>query len=155
MKPGIKKELEKKDDSLYGLLSSYKQYNTYVKVFESEEENSISVWLSDNPSRWSSIDKSKYTKYRELRRLEIGVSRLSIKYVCPDHILKIKGAAFGIKIPADKVRIFDRLEGEGYYIIETSLKYKVKLLQGIKRILNLTPSKKFEILEKCVADDQE
>ncbi len=155
MKPGIKKELEKKDDSLYGLLSLYKQYNTYVRVFVSEENDSVSVWLADNPSRWSSVSQEEYKPYHELRRLEIGVAKLSTKYVSPSHILKVKGPFLGVRIPADRLRIYNRLEDEGYYIIETSVKYKAKLLQSIKRILNLSPSKKYEILEKCVADDQE
>jgi len=139
------------DDSLYGLLLSYKSNNTYIKVLVSEKGGSIAVLLTDNPRRWNPIIFERYKEYKELRRLEIKAEKLSLKYLNPYHIVSILGASLGIKVPVDKIFIINKIDNDGYYIFETSLKYKQRVLISIRRILNLSPQKKYEILEKCLA----
>ena len=78
-----------KDDSLFGLLSLYKAYNTYIKILVSEEEDKVVVILTDNPKNWENIDAEKYKDYRMLRRLEVGVEKMFLKYLYPIHIIKI------------------------------------------------------------------
>ena len=39
--------------------------------------------------------------------------------------------------------------------MEAPIKYKLKILMGIKKIINLNPHKKYEILEKCLTENQD
>jgi len=149
------KKRELKDDSLFGLLSLYKANNTYFLLKESEEKNRIVVILTDNPGNWSNIPSDTYDNYRELRRLEIGTTKLSVKYISPVHLIQILGPMLGIKIPMDKVTVINEIRDKGLFIFETTLKYKSRVIQGINKIIALTPQKKYEILEKCIAEKQE
>lgn len=157
----MKKKTRKKthsDDSLFGLLVSYKGFNTYIRIFLSEENKKVRIELTNNPKKWMSISKEIYDTYRELSRLELGIEKKSIKYILPRHIVHIRGPLLGIKIPNNRYRINNRLDDEGYYILETSSRYKSKVIQGIKKLINLNPQKKYEILEKSLAlhqDEQE
>ncbi len=144
-----------RDDSLYGLLTSYKSYNTYVLVMVSEDGNDIVLALSGNPKYWSNMPEDEAESFRVLKRLEIGTDKLSIKYILPEHLVKVFGPSAGMKIPADKIDIDDKLPDEGYYLIKTSVKYAPRILSGVKRLINLTPQKKYEILEKTIAEGQE
>lgn len=149
------KKRELKDDSLFGLLSLYKANNTYFLLKESEEKNRIVVILTDNPGNWSNIPSDTYDNYRELRRLEIGTTKLSVKYISPVHLIQILGPMLGIKIPMDKVTVINEIRDKGLFIFETTLKYRSRVIQGINKIIALTPQKKYEILEKCIAEKQE
>ena len=155
MKPMTKKSKNERDDSLFGLLSLYKANNTYIKILVSDEEKKVAVFLTNNPGNWENIDMEKYSEYRMLRRLEVGVEKLFLKYICPVHIIKIIGPLLGIKIPADKVDTINNIDEMGYFIMEAPIKYKTKILMGIKKIINLNPHKKYEILEKCFAENQD
>lgn len=150
-----KKYKTHKDDSLFGLLSSCKPNNTYFKVLVSEKENFISVILTDNPGKWPGISISKYSNCNELKRLEIGNPKLSLKYLCPEHLVRSLGPLLGIKIPISKAMIIDKIANEGYFILEMPIRYKEKLLYGVNKILNLSPEKKYEIMEKSIAGNQE
>jgi hypothetical protein len=79
-----KKEYVKKDDSLFGLLASYKANNTYVSVLSDEESQTIAVVLSRSPVIWSKMEDSEYKGYRQMRRLELGVDKLFVKYILPE-----------------------------------------------------------------------
>jgi len=147
-----KEPRKEEDDSLFGLLSSYKVFNTYFRVLESETDQKVVLQISDNPKKWSLIPEEKYENYRFLKRLEIGTQKSSIKYISPEHLIKYMGSLLGTKLPVKKVSITNNIDNEGYFILETSLKYKPLLLQSIKRISNLSPQKKYEILEKCLTD---
>ena len=152
MKPLKKKGLERKDDSLYGLLSLYKSNTTYFKVTLSEQDEIISLWMTDNPGRWTVVNDPRYMHHRELRRLEIGVSRLSIKYLHPEQILRGRGPLLGIRLTSEKTAVMDTYRKAGVYIIETSSRHQKKLMQGLIALINISPSKKLEIIEKCVLD---
>lgn len=141
-----------KDDSLFGLLSSYKQFNTYVRVLSDDEKGLAAVVLTSNPGFWKNIPAERYSSYRNMKRLELGVDRLSIKYILPEHLVKTLGPAAGINLSSDKYELENSLAENGYYIISVSHKYMSKLLSGVKKMINLSPQKKYEILEKSMFD---
>ncbi|MCP4134800.1 MAG: hypothetical protein GY754_27750 [bacterium] len=152
MKAGSKKDNKhKKDDSLFGLLSSYKFNNTYFRILVSEDDEMLSLQLTDNPGSWKQIEESAYKKFKILRRLEIGCTKLSIKYINPRQLIMIKGESLGASLPSTKTEIIDHIEDLGFYIINTPLKYKKKVFTVVNNLLKLTPQKKYEIIEKCIA----
>jgi len=144
--------LKSGDDSLFGLLSSYKIYNTYFKVVVSEDNDRIVVMIAGNPKSWDNIPPDKYKTYTQVRRLEIGVTRLSVKYLSPQHLIVYFGSILGSKLPSNKVTIVNNLDKDGYFILETSLRYRPLVFQSLKRLISLPPQKKYEILEKYIAD---
>jgi hypothetical protein len=144
-----------KDDTLYGLLSSYKVCQTYVRVLESVADDSIVMQLTDNPRYFSQFQQDKYQGYRALRRLEMGLSKISLKYLSPEHLVAVLGPLVEFNIPYEKVVIMDRLKKDGIYSIEASLKYKAKILQGVKKLLGMSPQKRYEIMEKYLSEHQE
>ncbi len=139
------------DDSLFGLLSSYKTLVTYFKVLTSDEDNKVVVQITDNPKTFSLIQE-KYENYQEMRRLEIGTTKLSVKYLSPEYLIKYMGPMLGMKLNSKQVTVINNLDKDGYFILEISLKFLPIVLQTIKRIINLTPQKKYEMLEKCLAE---
>lgn len=150
-----KKGYVKKDDSLFGLLASYKANNTYVSVLSDDESQTLAVVLSGSPVNWSKIEDSEYRGYRQMRRLELGVDRLFVKYLLPEQLIKISGPSVGISIPASRIEVEDQLLDRGYYVIKTGSRYIARVISGVKKIINMTPQKKYEILEKCIAEEQE
>lgn len=144
-----------KDDSLFGLLSSYKQFNTYVRVLVDDENGTAAVVLSANPKFWQNLPAEKYSSFRNMRRLELGVEKLSIKYILPQHLVKTMGPSAGINLSSDKYELENELAEKGYYVIRVPQKYFVKVLNGVKKMINLSPQKKYEILEKSMFGEQE
>lgn len=144
-----------KDDSLFGLLSSYKQFNTYIRVMTDDESGNIAVVLTANPKFWQNLPAEEYSAYRNMKRLEIGVEKLSVKYLLPQHLVKTLGPAAGISLSSDKYILENSLAEKGYYVIKIHQKYMVKILSGVKKMVNLSPQKKYEILEKSMFGEQE
>lgn len=140
------------DDSLFGLLASYKIFNTYFKLLISPEKERIVLIAAENPKNWDEISKERYKDYVPVRRLEIGTNRLFIKYLTPQHLILYFGSILGSKLPTNKVIIINNLDNDGYFILETSSKYKQLIFQSIKKLINLSPQKKYEILEKFIAE---
>lgn len=144
-----------KDDTLFGLLLSYKSSHTYVRVLESAANAAIAVQLTDNPGNYKRTQQEKFKDYRILRRLEIGIPKMSLKYITPECIVSVLGPMAEINIPYENVVIVDGLHRDGIYTIETSLKYKTKILQGVKKLLGMSPQKRYELLEKYLSGFQE
>lgn len=144
------KKIVSDNENLFGLLISYKTFYTYFKIIESKSENIIAIMLSDNPKKWEKIYNEKYKKYREFRRIELGIDKRSLKYLLPGHIVNNIGNMLGIDVPKNKVKIFNKLNNEGYYILEISIKEKQKVFYGIRQLLSLKPQKRYEILEKSL-----
>jgi hypothetical protein len=144
-----------KDDSLYGLLSSYKSNYTYARIMVSDENDSVIFQLTDNPKNFQPVPGENYKTYRLLRRLEIGAPKIFLKYVVPENLVAVQGPLLEFSIPPDKVVITDSLKKSGIYAIETSMKYKTKIIQGVRKMLNMSPQKKYEILEKYLSDNQD
>ncbi len=141
------------DESLFGLLSSYKSFNTYVSIHLSEKDDLVVLFVTDNPRRWSLMTDEKYRNFKPLRRLSIGVTKLSVKYLLPEHLVKYMGPMLGMKLPSNKVAIVNNLDKDGYFMLETSLKFMPEVVQGIKRIISMPPQKKYEIIEKCLVEN--
>jgi triacylglycerol esterase/lipase EstA (alpha/beta hydrolase family) len=140
------------DDSLFGLLSSYKIFNTYFKLLTSPDKDRIVLIAADNPKNWDGIISERYKNHVPVRRLEIGTNRLFIKYLSPQHLILYFGSILGSKLPTNKVTIINNLDNDGYFILETSVKYKHLIFQSIKKLISLSPQKKYEILEKYIAE---
>jgi hypothetical protein len=152
MKPAASKQ--KNDDSLFGLLAAYKTYVTYLRLLISEKEKKIVVQMTENPGNWLKNTDEKYKNFRVLRRLEIGAAKLSIKYLLPEHILKIIGITLGIDMPVNSIVINNNIDQNGILTLEASIKYKTKILHAMNRLLKISPQKKYEILEKCLSESQ-
>jgi hypothetical protein len=154
MKHAARKMNRVKDDSLYGLLSSYKSSGTYVQILISDENDSVVARLTDNPKNFQTQSSEKYKNYRILTRLEIGTPKIFLKYLMPVNLVAVLGPLLEINMPEDKVVITDSLKKDGIYSIETNVKYKLKVIQGIRKMLNMSPQKKYEILEKYLSASQ-
>lgn len=144
-----------KDDSLFGLLLSYKHYNTYIRIFVNEAESAVAVVLTGNPRFWANLPVEITESYISMKRLEIGAEKMFIKYILPEHLIKTAGVSAGINLSADKIEVKNMLDSKGYYIIQTSTRYLNRVLSGVKKLLNLSSQKKYEILEKCISEEQE
>ncbi len=156
MKLSAKKNIARiKDDSLYGLLSSYKSNCTYIRVLVSEEEDSVIMQMTDNPKNFHALSRDAYMNYSMLRRLEIGAPKIFLKYVVPENLIAVLGPMLELNIPPDKVVITDSIKKDGIYAVETTLKYRLKMIQGVRKILNMSPQKRYEVLEKFLSGNQE
>lgn len=149
-----KNEPTPRDDSLFGLLLSYKAYNTYFRVMVNPDSSEIAVILTGNPGNWKNIPTETFAGYRQVKRLEIGTDRLFTKYILPEQIITVYGQYAGIKIAADKMQIDNMLEERGYYIIKTSIRHSSKIYNWVKKMVNLSPQRKYEIHEICIAEKQ-
>jgi hypothetical protein len=151
----FKSEHIHKDDTLFGLLLSYKHYNTYIRVFINETEAAVAVILTGNPRFWANLPPEFKAGYHSMKRLEIGAEKMFIKYILPEQLVKTAGVSAGINLSSDKIEFENRLDEQGYYLIKTSTRYLNRVLSGVKKLLNLSPQKKYEILEKCILEEQE
>ncbi len=150
-----KGKTKKKDDSLFGLLSTYKAQVTYLRVLINEDESKMVLQLTDNPGKWPDLNLERWQGYRMVRRLELDIDKMLIKYIYPWHLIKIMGPLLGIKVPPEKVMIENSLQEENILSLHFPLKYSKKVFQGVKKLVSLTPQKKYEILEKCIIETQE
>jgi len=140
----VKKSL---NENFFGLLQAYKSNATYIRILESGQNDCISVQISDNPGKWKNITDEKYKSFRMLRRMEIGVARLFIKFLTPSQLVEIKGPLLGMRIPLKDCNILANVHGENIHIIETVLHHKERVLNGAKNLLVMSPYKKLEIIE--------
>ena len=150
-----KKEPLPKDDSLFGLLSSYKSYNTYLRILADDEKSELAVVITRNPGFWKNLPAEQFASFRQVKRLDIGTDRLFVKYILPEHLIKVYGPAAGIKIASDKILVENMLMDKGIYIIKTSAKNSQKVFSWVKKTVNLSPQRKYEIHEICIAEKQE
>ncbi len=144
----------KEDDTLFGLLSVYKAYSTYFRILISEENNII-LQITSNPKKWPKIGEKKIEGYRLLKRSEIGAVKLFVKYLAPKHLLDQFGPILGMKIPEHEVKINDSLDSDGVYSLEIKSKFMHETISIIERIVDLSPQKKYELLEKSLSKDTE
>jgi len=148
----LDKKTVKKDDSLFGLLAPYKIYVTYFRVLFSEKNKKVFLQLTDNPKNWDNYSKD----YRILRRIELGSKKLFLKYLSPRHLLIVMGPLLGIKIPEQEVVINDQISEEiELYSLLMPDKYLNKIIQGLNKILNLNPKRKYKIIEEFFTKEQQ
>lgn len=147
MKPQLHKKPENED--FFGLLNVYKSNVTYIRVLESHAEDCISLQITDNPGKWENVDSEKYSSFQILRRLELSAVKLSIKFLTPAQLIEAKGPLLGIRISAKECEIYTNAD-KTLHTIDFPLQYREKVMLGIKNLLNLTPQKKLEIIEKAI-----
>ncbi len=140
-------------DNLYGLLSSYKSCNTYFRILVNDDKNRIIIQITDNPKNWPDLDEEEYIDCKIVKRIEIGSEKMFVNYMSPMHLIEQVGPKLGIKLPDEKVYIDDNLEKSGNFSMETDLEFKTEVIQGLNKIINLTPQKKYEILEKSLSKE--
>ena len=142
------KSAKPEDDTLFGLLSNYKIYNTYFRVLNNEQSDSIIVQITNNPKKWPKIEGDGYNGYRQLKRSELNIIKLTVKYLLPEHLFGQLGTLIGINIPEDEAAVSSSLIADGYHSIETKSKYLPNITSAIEKIIEMTPEKKYELLEK-------
>ena len=140
----------KQDDTLYGLLTAYKLSNTYVRIFDSEQKNEVIIEFCKNPKKWEEIAKTfpLGEDFKIVSRLQIGVSKMVIKYLTPEQILNSMWDIMGLEKSKFKIMVNDKTVSDGYCIIKITSKQKRKLFEAIAKLINVSPQKKIEIIEK-------
>lgn len=151
MKIASKKVREREpDDSLFGLLAAYKAVNTYLRVMVNEKKKQIIFMMTANPKYFPVIDgNADLEGFRMLKRAELNITKLSVKYLAPQHILEYAGDTIGLKLTTRSGRIVNSLRESGkLFLLETSMSQLSTLAATIKKIVALSPQKKYEIIEK-------
>lgn len=136
------------DDTLFGLLSISKIYNTYFRILINEENTNLLLQLTGNPKKWPKISEERYKGFRTLKRSELGMIKLSVKYLSPEHLIEQLGSMLGIKAPENEISISNNLDIDGFYSLELKSKYLPDIISAIQKIIDLSPEKKYELLEK-------
>ncbi len=137
-------------ESLNGLLAGYKENNTYFKICVNREEEIVRLQLTENPIYWNNIPEKWEKDFVELKRVEIDVQKLFTNYVSPVHIVSSLGPCLGIKLPLNQITIFNGLLDEeiNYYLISAPLRFLPDFIQFIKKMVNLSPQMKLQMVEK-------
>lgn len=144
-----KTEIKKtEDDTLFGLLSVYKAFNTYFRILINDENKNLLLQITGNPKKWPSVGDDRYKDYRLLKRSELGTTKLSVKYLSPEHLIEQLGPVLGIKVPINDISISNNLDVDGFYSLELKAKYIQEIIQVIEKIIELSPERKYELLEK-------
>ncbi|HEY1405531.1 MAG TPA: hypothetical protein VF857_02880, partial [Spirochaetota bacterium] len=89
MKITSKKVREREpDDSLFGLLAAYKASNTYFRIMVNEKRKQAIFQMTDNPRYFLTIEgNEKLEGFHALKRSEMSITKLSVKYLSPEHVL--------------------------------------------------------------------
>jgi hypothetical protein len=147
------KENVEKDDTLFGLLSQHKVFVTYLRILINEKEKRVSFQMTDNPAKWRALPPGRYDGFRMLTRNEIGVTRLSVKYLTPRQVLSHVTPTLGMKLSSRSTEIIDTLgdQGSGYFCLDCGVKHLEGMVLTARKILNLAPQKKFAIIETYLA----
>ncbi|MBP8081808.1 MAG: hypothetical protein KAZ87_01270 [Spirochaetes bacterium] len=141
------KDTVEKDDSLFGLLSQHKKNISYLRIMINEEEKLISLQITDNPKNWLNLPAEKYSGFKMLKRNEIGVTKFSIKYITPGIIIAHFGQTIGVKFPNGKAEIDNQLSAKSFFTLDCSSKYLESIVLNMRKMINMTPQKKYEIIE--------
>jgi hypothetical protein len=155
MKFSSKKPVEKKpDDSLFGLLAAYKANNTYFRILINEEKKVVLLSITDNPKYFPVVSGNEtYEGFRLMKRSEMSLIKHSVKYLSPMHIIAFYGDSLGLKITSRTGKITNDLDNaKRIYHLEAKLSQCPNIVQAVKKIIHLTPQKKYEIIEKYLAN---
>ena len=142
-------EKGKIDESLFGLLSVYKCFNTYIKIMVNDDKKCVLFLMTDNPGNWRNISDSELDGYSEIKKIYFHNNSNFVKYISPDHILNYMGQTLGMKLSLRNVGINDLLDepGRGYFSLEAPYKYLPVMVNVFEKLINLTPQRKYEIIE--------
>lgn len=146
---------KQRDDSLYGLLSAYKANSCYVRVLESKDGEELVVQIADNPKRFFEASAERYREYRVLSRLDLGVEKMSLKYLNVENIVAVMGPLLDLSIPPESATIIDSMYSDGIYSIVTTRRYRNKVIHGVRKLLNMSSQKRYELLEKYFSGSRE
>ena len=155
MKIATKKIKERDpDDSLFGLLTAYKVNSTYVRVLINEETRKIAFQMTSNPRYFPAVSGKEWEDYRQVKRSEMNINRLFIKYLSPEHIVDFAGPNLGLKLTPRTGKICNLLaeKGSRYFQLEMPQRMLPSLVLSIRKFVSLTPQKKYEIIEKYLAN---
>lgn len=155
MKIATKKIKERDpDDSLFGLLTAYKANSTYVRVLLNEETKKIVFQMTDNPRFFPSTEGEAWEDFRQIKRSEMNVNRLFIKYLSPEHVIEFAGPNLGLKLTPRTGRIQNLLSDKSARCFQLEIPQRLlpSLVLSIRRLVSLTPQKKYEIIEKYLAN---
>ena len=155
MKIATKKIKERDpDDSLFGLLTAYKTNSTYVRVLLNEETKKIVFQMTDNPRFFPSTQGEAWEDFRPIKRSEMNVNRLFIKYLSPEHVVDFAGPSLGLKLTPRTGRIQNLLADRSVRCFQLEIPQRLlpALVLSIRRLVSLTPQKKYEIIEKYLAN---
>ncbi|MBN1498531.1 MAG: hypothetical protein JW982_00110 [Spirochaetes bacterium] len=137
------------DESLFGLLNAYKGFNTYIKLMVNDQKRRVMFMISDNPSAWSRISETEIAGYTTVKRLKLQPRRMFVKFIGPEHIINYMGPTIGMKLPLKNVIIHDFLDDsqKRYFSIEVPQKHMLSMMNTFKKLIDLTPQRKYEIIE--------
>ncbi len=137
------------DESLFGLLNVYKGFNTYLKLLVNDSKRKVIFLISDKPSAWLKIPAEDIDGYVEVKRLKLQPQRMFVKFISPVHIVNYMGSTIGMKLPDKNVIIKDYLDDpeKGYFSIEVPHKHISSVTNAFKKLIDLTPQRKYEIIE--------
>ena len=155
MKIATKKIKERDpDDSLFGLLTAYKVNATYVRVLINEKTKKIVFQMTANPRFFPAMNGEEWEDYRQVKRSEMNINRLFIKYLSPEHVVDFAGPNLGLKLTprTGKIRNLLGEKGSRYFQLEMPQRMLSSLVLAIRRFTSLTPQKKYEIIEKYLAN---
>lgn len=155
MKIATKKIKERDpDDSLFGLLTAYKANATYVRILINEKGKRTVLQLTDNPRFFPPLNSDEWKLFRQIKRSEMNVNRLFIKYLSPEHIVDFAGQNLGLKLTPRTGKILNRLQEKDnhYFQLEMPQRMLSSLVMAIRKLISLTPQKKYEIIEKYLAN---
>jgi hypothetical protein len=155
MKFSSKKPREKNpDDSLFGLLAAYKANNTYFRIIVNEEKKIALFSMTDNPKYFPVLSGNEaFEGYRLMKRSELNLMKHSVKYLSPQHIVRFYGDTLGLKITTRNGKISNNLDNaKRIYSLEVKLSQCQNIVQMVKKIIQLTPQKKYEIIERYLAN---
>jgi hypothetical protein len=140
-----------KDDTLYGLLAAYKAFTTYFRILINDTNNNLILQVTANPKKWQKPDNEYFKDFRLLKRSEIGTIKLSVKYLNPENLINEFGPILGLKIPEGEVKIINDLNSNGVYTLEINSKYLQEIISTIDKIIDYSPEKKYELIEKTLS----
>ena len=119
-----------------------------------EEAKKIVFQMTDNPRFFPPTEGEEWEDFRPIKRSEMNVNRLFIKYLSPEHVVDFAGPSLGLKLTPRTGRIQNRLSDKSArcFQLEIPQRFLPALVLSIRRLVSLTPQKKYEIIEKYLAN---
>jgi len=148
----ISEGIKTTDDSLFGLLSSYKPHTAYFRILASTEEKRAVLLITDNPRCWLRLPAERYAAYASVRRQELGATKLSVKYLTAANIVRTFGPTLGVSLPKKKTTVVNELDQGGCFLLEFPIDDLPLVLQAVRKIITLSPQRKYEIIETCLTE---
>lgn len=123
-----------------------------MRILVSEELKKAVFQMTDNPRYFPAIPEEG--GFRQLKRSEMNINKLFIKYLLPEHVLEYAGENMGLKLTmrTGKMENFLADRQKRYFQLELPLRLLSSIVPSVKKLVTLTPQKKYEIVEKYLAN---